>query len=303
MIANPSVSIIMNCFNSERYLEESIDSIFFQSFEDWEIIFWDNCSTDDSAAIAKSYGPRLKYFLAEKHTDLGIARNLALNKAKGKYLGFLDCDDLFLKDKLKKQVAFMEKNNYVMSYGSSIIIDSSGNEVKRRITKNNSGNIFGKLLRHYEINMQSVLINRSVLVGENLNFDINLKFNPDYNLFMKIAALYPVGVLQDPLVKYRVLRNSLSSQTLSIAADENRYTLDALYKGSDDVRVTYKTDFGKAYAKLHYYCAVDALYSKERIQALKALSPVIFKKIEYFILSILLIIGFPISIILKILGR
>ena len=293
----------MNCFNSERYLAEAIDSIFLQSFEDWEIIFWDNCSTDNSAAIAKSYGPRLKYFLAQKHTDLGVARNLALDKANGKYVGFLDCDDLFLKDKLEKQVTFMEMHNYVMSYGSSIIIDSSGNEVKRRIAKNDSGLIFGKLLRHYEINMQSVLINRSILVEKDLNFDTNLKFNPDYNLFMRIAAMYSVGVLQEPLVKYRVLSNSLSSQTLSIAADENRYTLDALSHSFDNLKVRYEADFVKAYAKLNYYDAVAALYLKDRKQALKALRPVIGKRVEYFILSILLITGVPFSLILKILGR
>ena len=106
MEENPSVSIIMNCFNAEKYLIEAIESVFSQSFTDWEIIFWDNRSTDGSAKIAKDYGHKLKYFLATKHTDLGVARNLALNQANGKYVGFLDCDDLFLKDKLKNQITF-----------------------------------------------------------------------------------------------------------------------------------------------------------------------------------------------------
>ena len=303
MKENPSVSIIMNCFNSEKYLVEAIESVFSQSFTNWEIIFWDNRSTDGSANIAKAYRHKLKYFLATKHTDLGVARNLALNQANGKYVGFLDCDDLFLKDKLKNQITFMEMHDYVMSYSSSIIIDCNGKEIKRRLTKNDSGHIFGKLLRHYEINMQSVLINKSTLVSKDLNFDVSLKFNPDYNLFMRIASMYPIGVLREPLVKYRVRKNSLSSQTLSIAADENKYTLDALYKSSKKLKAKYQLDFNKAYAKLNYYNSVSALYSKDRKQALKALSPIIGQRMEYFVLYALILCYVPSKVVLKVLGR
>ena len=87
------VSIIMNCYNCAKYLEEAIDSIYAQSYDNWEIIFWDNCSTDNSALIAKSYDSKLKYFLAKEHTALGRARNLAIKEAKGGYIAFLDSDD------------------------------------------------------------------------------------------------------------------------------------------------------------------------------------------------------------------
>ena len=163
MTDQPLVSIIMNCFNGDKFLKEAIDSVYKQNFNNWEIIFWDNLSNDKSAYIAKSYNEKLRYFLSKKHTELGVARNLALKKARGKYIGFLDCDDLFIKDKLKSQTAYMEGSNHVMSYGTSIIIDKKGNELKRRVARNNSGDIFGSLLMHYEINMQSVLIKRSIL--------------------------------------------------------------------------------------------------------------------------------------------
>ena len=76
----PKVTVIMNCYNSAEHLREAMDSVFRQSWPDWEIVFWDNCSTDDSAAIAQSYGEKVRYFLAEKTVPLGAARNLAIAK-------------------------------------------------------------------------------------------------------------------------------------------------------------------------------------------------------------------------------
>ena len=105
---NPLVSIIMNCYNSDKFLRESIESIYNQTYANWEIIFWDNASIDDSAKIAKSYDERIKYYLASETTSLGEARNLALSNVSGEYVAFLDCDDLYLTDKLEKQVNLMQ---------------------------------------------------------------------------------------------------------------------------------------------------------------------------------------------------
>ena len=156
---------------------------------------------------------------------------------------------------------------------------------------------------HYEINMQSVLIKKSILEDDNLNFDTNLKFNPDYNLFMRIASKYPIGVIKKPLVKYRVLDDSLSKKSISFAGKEIRYTLDKLYHSSKDLRVKFKKEFGAAYNKIHYYEAVNSIYSKKRYEALAKLKPIIFSKIEYFILYFLIFFFIPFKVILKIIGR
>ena len=92
----PTVSIIMNCMNGERYLQSAINSIYQQNFDDWELIFWDNLSTDSSAEIAKQFDHRLKYFLGDRRQCLGDARSQALKRARGKYITFLDTDDLYL---------------------------------------------------------------------------------------------------------------------------------------------------------------------------------------------------------------
>jgi len=227
-VASPVVSIVMNCYNSDRYLREAIDSVYAQSFEDWELVFWDNASTDTSAEIAQSYDDRVQYFLADSTTPLGEARNLALKQTRGKYIAFLDCDDLYLPDKLEKQVALMDQGGYALSYGSAITIGEAGDEIRRTVVSNQSGDVFSELLKHYEINMQSVMIKREILVSDGLGFEESMKYCPDYNLFMEIASRYSVGVIKDHVVKYRVVSDSLSRQTVDIAPSEIRFSLDRI---------------------------------------------------------------------------
>src|SRR3989338_6378909 len=100
----PLVSVIMNCYNGEQYLREAIDSVYAQTYKNWEIIFWYNASTDDTQRIATSYDSRLKYFRADVNTPLGQARNMALKKATGIYIAFLDSDDVHLPCALQRQV-------------------------------------------------------------------------------------------------------------------------------------------------------------------------------------------------------
>src|SRR3989304_6187690 len=103
------VSIIMNCLNCAKYLREAIDSIYAQTYKDWEIIFWDNASTDDSAVIAGNYDGRLRYFRDEEVVPLGKSRNLAMEKAGGEYIAFLDCDDKWMPEKLERQIPLFER--------------------------------------------------------------------------------------------------------------------------------------------------------------------------------------------------
>src|SRR5574337_499452 len=106
----PSVSVIMNCLNSSKYLREAIDSVYAQTYKDWEIIFWDNASIDNSAEIAKGYDSKLRYFRSEETVILGKVRNYAIEKARGEFIAFLDCDDLWLANKLERQIPFFKKN-------------------------------------------------------------------------------------------------------------------------------------------------------------------------------------------------
>ena len=101
---NPIISIIINCYNGAEYLEETLQSAKNQSFQDFEVIFWDNHSSDRSKSIfSEIKDERFSYYLSPTHTKLYKARNLALEKANGKYICFLDTDDMMSKDRLKNK--------------------------------------------------------------------------------------------------------------------------------------------------------------------------------------------------------
>lgn len=299
----PLVSIIMNCYNGERFLKEAIDSVYMQTYSNWEIVFWDNASNDNSGEIAKSYDQRLKYSRSEVTTPLGEARNLAMKKATGKYIAFLDCDDLYFPDKLEKQVSIMEQSKYPMSYGSALYINETGDIIRNFLVKYKSGYIFGDLLKRYEINMQSVMILGSLLKSEKINFQTNLQYCPDHNLFMEIASRVPVAVIQDIIVKYRVASNSLSQRTLHLASAEVRYTLDSILERDKEITDKFPEQIKEAYAKVKYYDALNyisqGMYKKARI----VLKEIARQRWEYSVLFFVLIFPFPKKILLRLLKR
>ena len=95
-MTSPLVSVIMNCFNGEQYLREAIDSVIAQTYQNWELIFYDNQSIDNSAEIFNSYkDSRFKYYYAKEHTNLFKARNIAIEESKADFFAFLDTDDLW----------------------------------------------------------------------------------------------------------------------------------------------------------------------------------------------------------------
>ena len=302
-VKKPLVSIIMNCYNSDRFLREAIESVYSQTYSNWEIIFWDNASTDGSENIAKSYDDRIKYYQASETTPLGEARNLALSKAFGEYLAFLDCDDLYLPDKLERQVAIMRDNDYAMCYGSAIIIDKHGKQIKKTKVRNKSGYLLNKLLLHYEISMQSVMIRRSTLKDGALSFDKTLTYSPDYDLFMRVACTNSIGVIHDYISQYRISDNSLSKQSLGVVSTELRHTLDFISKAHPNLKQKFIKEFKASYAKLHYYNAVFRLYENDRRRAKREIKKIMNLKFEYLILYFLLILPLSNIKILKILGR
>ena len=197
------VSILMNAYNSEEYLKEAIDSIYAQSYTDWEIIFIDNCSTDKTKEIVDTYDDSIKYYKTEQNIPLGEARNWGLQYCKGQYLAFLDTDDIWLEDKLKIQVNKLEESSAAkLCYGGVITIDKKGKEIDKMLPVAQSGMVLSQQLVRYEINMQSVVIRNNI----NISFDATMKFSPDFDLFMKIVSKYPVVVINDYIAKYRKLK-------------------------------------------------------------------------------------------------
>lgn len=111
------VSIVMPNYNSEKYLKATIESVLAQTYTNWELLFVDDCSMDNSLEIVRSYNDeRIKILQNEKNSGAAVSRNYALREAKGKWIAFLDSDDLWIPEKLEKQLTFMVENNYDFTY-------------------------------------------------------------------------------------------------------------------------------------------------------------------------------------------
>ncbi len=209
----PTVSVIMNCLNCEKYLREAIDSVFAQTYEDWEIIFWeDNASKDGSERIAKSYGSKLRYFRSDVSLPLYGSRNLAVQKARGKYIAILDCDDLWLPTKLEEQIPLLESDDEIGLVYSDIISFSEKGKERRsfEFKKPYRGNVFSELLLCSFINTQTVVIRREAFDSMDHWFDGRLILAGDYDAYLRISYRWKVDYVDKPLARYRVHRNSKS---------------------------------------------------------------------------------------------
>lgn len=217
----PLVSIVMNCYNGSAYLREAIDSVLNQSYQNWELVFWDNQSTDDSATIILSYSdPRIRYQFATKHTSLGLARNQAVAVARGEWVAFLDCDDFFLKNKIERQVQKIKEGVGIVYSRVEMKIESSGagtqmaksapdKKLYPAICALPNGRIFNLLLFECFIPLPSVMILRSLYekVG---GIDDTLEVAEDYDIFLKVAKISKVCAVDEALSVYRVHDSNMS---------------------------------------------------------------------------------------------
>ena len=129
MKKNLKVSIITPIYNCEKFLPKTIECVINQTYTDWEMLLVDDCSPDNSAKIIKKYAKddnRIKYFKLDKNSGAAIARNKALEESKGRFIAYLDADDLWKSEKLEKQVEFMLKNKYPFTCTDYEKIDESG---------------------------------------------------------------------------------------------------------------------------------------------------------------------------------
>lgn len=229
----PRVSVIMNCYNGEAYLRDALDSIYAQTFGDWEIIFWDNASTDDSPAIARSYDARLKYHRADATTPLGAARNGALGLVTGDYIAFLDTDDKWMPAKLERQVALMDANPRLGLTHTDVLCHYQADGTTTRHfallgEKPARGRVFGYLLKVNAIAMPSAMLRTDALRQQKEWFDERFEIYPDFDLFRRIAHDWECDYVDEPLAFYRVHGASSSTRNHLRAARELAQTLDKL---------------------------------------------------------------------------
>ena len=217
----PLVSVIMNCHNGQNFLSDAIQSVINQTYKNWELIFWDNFSTDESTKILNQFkDKRIKYFKSKKFTSLYEARNLAIQNVKGEFISFLDTDDMWHKDRLEKHMNFFSKNkDYEIVYSNYYIYDESKKKKFIKFKKAlPSGIIFKELLRNYTIGIVTICLRRSIF--KESSFNDNFDIIGDFDLFVKLSENKKIKYMHDMLAVYRLHKSNLSKKKVDQYANE-----------------------------------------------------------------------------------
>ena len=206
---NSLVSIVMPSYNTGGFIAETIKSVLAQTYETWELIIVDDCSTDNTDEVVGQFlsDSRIRYIKNETNSGAAVSRNRALREAKGKWIAFLDSDDLWEPDKLKKQIAFMENNDYHFSYTNYIEIDEksspNGKSVTgpKRITKHGMYNYcwMGCLTVMYDAEEVGLIQIEDV------------KKNNDYAMWLRVCQKANCYLLDEVLARYRKRSGSISN--------------------------------------------------------------------------------------------
>ncbi len=208
-IMGGQVSIIMPSYNTGEYIKESIDSVLAQTYTSWELIIVDDCSTDNTEEIVSEYlsDSRIRFLKNEKNSGAAVSRNYALREAKGRWIAFLDSDDLWHPEKLEKQIAFMLENDYHFSYTNYIEIDEKSSHNgkcvtgPKRISKHGMYNYcwMGCLTVMYDAEKVGL-----IQIAD-------IKKNNDYAMWLKVCRKAICYLLDETLASYRKRSGSISN--------------------------------------------------------------------------------------------
>ena len=213
---NNRISIITPSYGSEKFIAQTIESVIAQTYQNWEMIIVDDVSPDNSNDIIESFvkkDNRIKLIKLEKNSGPAVARNKAIKEARGRYIAFLDADDLWMSDKLEKQIKFMNENNLGFTYSAYKLIDEEDNKKGTFIPPKKVS--YKSILKTNPIGCLTAIYDTQKL-GK--IYMPNILKRQDYGLWLKILKeiRQTKGILE-PLAIYRIRKNSVSSNKFKSA--------------------------------------------------------------------------------------
>lgn len=247
------VSIIMPSYNCGRFVEESVKSVLAQTYQNWELLFVDDCSSDDTLPSMMTFierDSRIKVYQNSSNSGAAVSRNIALRNARGRWIAFLDSDDLWEPTKLERQVGFMQENGYAFTYHEYVEIDEDSKELgvyvsgKRRVGK------FDMFSCCWP-GCLSVMYDASVIGLVQIN---DVKKNNDTALWLKVIRKSDCHLLKECLGKYRRRMNSITPKPLWKRVWAH-YPLFHIAEGMNPVTATFWVMMniaGNAYKKMFY---------------------------------------------------
>lgn len=209
---NDLVSIITPVYNSEKYIGSTINSVLEQTYPHWEMIIADDCSNDNTENVVRQFSDsRIKYFKLENNSGAAVARNEALDRAKGNYIAFLDADDLWKPNKLDNQLTFMKKNNIGFSFtGYEILREPKNKVIQVPKTQN-----YSQFMKNTIIGTLTVMINKEI-VGD-VRF-VNVRKDHDSMTWAKLLREGNTAYgLNESLAYYRKVEGSISNDKFKAA--------------------------------------------------------------------------------------
>lgn len=267
MMIEPLVSVIINCFNGEKFAVEAIQSVLNQTYQNWEIIFWDNASIDKSVEVCKKFhDPRIKCFESKHHVLLYEARNLAIAKANGEFIAFLDVDDVWLPNKLSLQIPLFFDKEVGCVYGNYFISNESRGHHWIAHSSLPSGFITDALLKKYSVGILTLIIRRSlVLRGEPL-FNSSYHIIGDFDAVLRYSTKAQIVPIQKPVAIYRIHGSNEFSKSRALYLKEMEAWLESI-NHFPEIKLSRNLQYLKfsiEYVKAMYY-----LLSGNRIMAIK----------------------------------
>lgn len=212
------ISIISPSYNSSDFIEETIDSIIAQTYRNWELIVVDDCSKDNTVSILKKLtetDSRIKYFMNATNQGAAISRNIGLENAGGRFIAFLDSDDLWFPEKLEIQINFMLSNTCPISFTSYELIDEKGLQLDKKIQTVENIDYKG-YMKNTIIGMSTSMIDTNI-VGKDFRFT-NIRTRQDTYLWITLLKKgFKAYGINQVLAKYRVRSNSISANKLKAA--------------------------------------------------------------------------------------
>jgi glycosyltransferase involved in cell wall biosynthesis len=215
MSNNNLISIITPTYNSERYIKETINSILSQTYQNWELLITDDCSTDNTCEIVDKYvsnDSRIKLFRQNANCGAGAARNNSIKEAKGRYMAFCDSDDRWYPDKLEKQIAFMKKMDCGLSYTSYITCNEEGEN--KGIIVCRKKETFATTKRDDKIGCLTAMYDTEKVGKVYMPL---IRKRQDWGLMLNILKKCDVAYgIKEPLAIYRLRSGSISSNKKSL---------------------------------------------------------------------------------------
>lgn len=227
------VSFVLSVYNEYDYIEDTLNSIFNQTFENFEIVLVDDSCSLEMTQILEQYSNREQLNILRNQKNLGLTKSLnkAIEFANGEYIARIDADDMCLPNRCALQVAYLNNNpNIVLVGGGAILIDDLGNEIGNREVEANSTKIKNKIY------FKNMFIHPSVMFRKNIfqecgGYNENKKVSQDYDLWFRLLKTKSCGNLNLPLIKYRIRGNSITShKNVEQRINAIKLIFDDLYK-------------------------------------------------------------------------